>query len=88
MGKRKYGHLTNLVGFTNIDKKKRKMAKVRHINELLKTKMDRGKKMWTLIPFFFDYSSFANHSLRFMDAYRKGLNGNQAAWASKKYRCH
>jgi hypothetical protein len=23
-----------------------------------------------------------------MDAYRKGLNGNQAAWASKKYKGH
>jgi len=27
-------------------------------------------------------------SLRFMDAYRKGLNGKQAAWASKQYRGH
>lgn len=27
-------------------------------------------------------------SFRFMDAYRKGLNGNQAAWACKKYRGH
>lgn len=31
---------------------------------------------------------FANRSLRFMDAYQKGLNGSQAAWASKKYRGH
>ncbi|KAF9035602.1 hypothetical protein BJ165DRAFT_1562433 [Panaeolus papilionaceus] len=31
---------------------------------------------------------FAIRALRFMDAYRKGLNGNQAAWASKKYRGH
>ena len=23
-----------------------------------------------------------------MDAYRKGLNGRQAAWAAKKYRGH
>jgi hypothetical protein len=23
-----------------------------------------------------------------MDAYRKGLNGQQAAWAAKKYRGH
>jgi hypothetical protein len=23
-----------------------------------------------------------------MDAYRKGLNGKQAAWANKKYRGH
>jgi hypothetical protein len=23
-----------------------------------------------------------------MDAYRKGLNGSQAAWAAKKYRGH
>ena len=31
---------------------------------------------------------FAMQSLRFMDAYRKGLNGRQAAWAAKKYRSH
>ena len=29
---------------------------------------------------------FATRSLRFMDAYRKGLDGRQAAWAAKKYR--
>ncbi|TFL00901.1 hypothetical protein BDV98DRAFT_530794, partial [Pterulicium gracile] len=29
---------------------------------------------------------FATRSLRFMDAYRHGLNGEQAAWAAKKYR--
>ena len=27
-------------------------------------------------------------SLQFMDAYWKGLNGHQAAWATKKYRGH
>jgi len=27
-------------------------------------------------------------SLRFMDAYHKGLNGKQAAWASKQCRGH
>lgn len=32
--------------------------------------------------------SYATRSLRFMDAYRKGLNGKQAAWASKKYKGH
>ncbi|KAF8867918.1 hypothetical protein BD779DRAFT_1463130 [Infundibulicybe gibba] len=31
---------------------------------------------------------FAIRALRFVDAYRKGLNGKQAAWASKKYRGH
>jgi hypothetical protein len=31
---------------------------------------------------------FATRSCRFMDAYRKGLNGKQAAWASKRYRGH
>jgi len=31
---------------------------------------------------------FATRSLRFMDAYRKNLNGTQAAWAAKKYRGH
>ncbi|KAG2035644.1 hypothetical protein BDR03DRAFT_867732, partial [Suillus americanus] len=31
---------------------------------------------------------FSAHSLRFMDAYRKGLNGKQAVWASKKYCGH
>jgi len=27
-------------------------------------------------------------ALQFMDAYRKGLNGKQAAWAAKKYCGH
>ncbi|KAF9223670.1 hypothetical protein BS17DRAFT_705069, partial [Gyrodon lividus] len=31
---------------------------------------------------------FATRSRRFMDAYSKGLTGQQAAWASKKYRGH
>ncbi|KAJ8582980.1 hypothetical protein M405DRAFT_749355, partial [Rhizopogon salebrosus TDB-379] len=31
---------------------------------------------------------FANRSLRFIDPYRKGLDGKQAAWASKNYRGH
>ncbi|PPR04911.1 hypothetical protein CVT24_007155 [Panaeolus cyanescens] len=31
---------------------------------------------------------FATRSLRFMDAYRKGLTGTQAAWAAKRYRGH
>jgi len=31
---------------------------------------------------------FANRSRRFMDAYNKGLDGKQAAWASRKYRGH
>ncbi|KAF9470849.1 hypothetical protein BDN70DRAFT_998814 [Pholiota conissans] len=31
---------------------------------------------------------FANQSRRFMDAYSRGLNGRQAAWASRKYRGH
>jgi len=31
---------------------------------------------------------FATHSRRFMDAYDRGLNGKQAAWAARKYRGH
>ncbi|KAF8155272.1 hypothetical protein BJ912DRAFT_453668 [Pholiota molesta] len=31
---------------------------------------------------------FVTRSVRFMDAYSKGLNGHQAAWASRKYRGH
>ncbi|KAF8981564.1 hypothetical protein BDQ17DRAFT_1438363 [Cyathus striatus] len=31
---------------------------------------------------------FATRSLRFMDAYRLGLNGRQAAWVAKKFRGH
>ncbi|PBK83278.1 hypothetical protein ARMGADRAFT_1048481 [Armillaria gallica] len=31
---------------------------------------------------------FATRSNRFMDAYRKGLNGRKAAWAGKKYHGH
>ena len=28
------------------------------------------------------------HSRRFMDAYERGLNGRQAAWAARKYKGH
>src|SRR6266540_1544157 len=31
---------------------------------------------------------FATRSRRFMDAYARGLNGRQAAWAARKYRGH
>ena len=31
---------------------------------------------------------YANRSRRFMDAYDRGLNGSQAAWAARKYRGH
>ncbi|KAG2029280.1 hypothetical protein BDR03DRAFT_881230, partial [Suillus americanus] len=31
---------------------------------------------------------FVTRSLRFMDAYRKGLNGKKAAFAAKKYHGH
>jgi hypothetical protein len=31
---------------------------------------------------------FANRSRRFIDAYNKGLTGQQAAWAARKYRGH
>ncbi|KAF9518090.1 hypothetical protein BS47DRAFT_1290165, partial [Hydnum rufescens UP504] len=31
---------------------------------------------------------FSNRSMQFMDGYRKGLNGSEAAWAMKKYRGH
>ncbi|OAX31474.1 hypothetical protein K503DRAFT_794945 [Rhizopogon vinicolor AM-OR11-026] len=34
------------------------------------------------------YHRFSIRSRRFIDAYRKGLNGEQAAWAIKKYRGH
>lgn len=35
-----------------------------------------------------DCSRFATRADRFMDAYEKGLNGRQAAWAARKYRGH
>ncbi|KIK79548.1 hypothetical protein PAXRUDRAFT_161052 [Paxillus rubicundulus Ve08.2h10] len=35
-----------------------------------------------------DHHRFATHSCHFMDAYHKGLNGKQAAWAAKKFRGH
>ncbi|KIJ43759.1 hypothetical protein M422DRAFT_169443, partial [Sphaerobolus stellatus SS14] len=31
---------------------------------------------------------YANRSAKFMDAYVKGLNGTQAAWAAQKYCGH
>ncbi|KIK97725.1 hypothetical protein PAXRUDRAFT_135704 [Paxillus rubicundulus Ve08.2h10] len=35
-----------------------------------------------------NHHRFATRSLHFMDAYHKGLNGKQAAWAAKKFRGH
>lgn len=32
--------------------------------------------------------SYTTRAMRFQDAYRKELNGKQAAWACKKYRGH
>lgn len=34
------------------------------------------------------FPRFFTRTQRFMDAYRRGLGGKQAAWASKKYRGH
>ncbi|KAJ7720589.1 hypothetical protein DFH07DRAFT_759955 [Mycena maculata] len=34
------------------------------------------------------YPRFCNRSLRYADAYSKGLNGREAAYATKKYRGH
>ncbi len=31
---------------------------------------------------------YTRRSVRFMDAYQRGLDGKQAAWANKKYRGH
>ncbi|KAJ7801452.1 hypothetical protein B0H13DRAFT_1672554, partial [Mycena leptocephala] len=31
---------------------------------------------------------YANRSLRFLDAYRRGLNGKWAAYVTKEYRGH
>ncbi|KAJ7609122.1 hypothetical protein FB45DRAFT_762720 [Roridomyces roridus] len=31
---------------------------------------------------------FGNRALKFVDAYSMGLNGRQAAWASRKYHGH
>jgi hypothetical protein len=35
-----------------------------------------------------DSSRFSTRSIRFMDGYRRGLDGKQVAWASKQYRGH
>ncbi|KAI0364735.1 hypothetical protein BV20DRAFT_955611 [Pilatotrama ljubarskyi] len=37
---------------------------------------------------FLTFFRFYTRSLRFADAYSKGLSGKQAAWANKKYREH
>jgi hypothetical protein len=42
--------------------------------------------MADILTFFFN--RYARRSRKFMDAYHKGLDGKQAAWASKKYRGH
>jgi hypothetical protein len=41
-----------------------------------------------LIRHLMNIYSFSTQSLRFMDAYQRGLNGKQASWASKKYHGH
>ena len=53
------------------------------------------ESMWkwsNLIYFWFHMSNilsrFSMYSCCFMDAYEKGLNGKQAAWANKKYKGH
>jgi hypothetical protein len=38
--------------------------------------------------FIYQNTRFANRSRRFMDAYARGLNRRQAAWAAKKYKGH
>jgi hypothetical protein len=38
--------------------------------------------------FTHNFESFVNRVVRFADAYRRGLNGHQAAWAAKKYHGH
>ncbi|KAJ7503787.1 hypothetical protein B0H11DRAFT_1853313 [Mycena galericulata] len=35
-----------------------------------------------------DCFGFANRTRKFVDAYAKGLNGRQTAWAARKYRGH
>jgi hypothetical protein len=35
-----------------------------------------------------NFSRFANRLLRFMEAYRRGLDGKDAAWVQKRYRGH
>ncbi|KIJ26761.1 hypothetical protein M422DRAFT_191802 [Sphaerobolus stellatus SS14] len=45
---------------------------LRHLRQLLKATIYR----------------YANRSAKFMDAYMKGLNGTQAAWAAQKYHGH
>jgi hypothetical protein len=41
--------------------------------------------LWNLISLI---NRYAQQSCKFMHAYYHGLNGKQAAWASKKYRGH
>ena len=43
---------------------------------------------WFHMLYSLVHFSFSNRSIRFMDAYRNGLNGEQAAWAGKKYHSH
>jgi hypothetical protein len=38
--------------------------------------------------FIYQNTRFANRSRQFMDAYARGLNRRQAAWAAKKYKGH
>jgi len=42
--------------------------------------------MWSKAPP--NLARYARRSRKFIDAYDKGLDGKQAAWAAKKYRGH
>ena len=45
-------------------------------------------KLDFIYQYFHQSTRFANRSRRFMDAYARGLNGQQAAWAARKYKGH
>ncbi|KAG6805207.1 hypothetical protein H0H92_000290 [Tricholoma furcatifolium] len=48
---------------------------------------NKAKRAVNIQPKTTNEAPLTHHS-RFMDAYQRGLNGRQAAWAAKRYRGH
>jgi hypothetical protein len=62
---------------------------IRSLETVTLTEMRRYVNLYSMFHCKLIYLlRFSRRSVRFMDAYHRGLNGRQAAWANKKYRGH
>ncbi|KAG0693813.1 hypothetical protein DFH29DRAFT_815965 [Suillus ampliporus] len=86
MPKRALGNLKNLGAYATRNTKKTRLNQAQAKDkENVQVSFELGDT--THFPRLTSLSA-SHRSRRFMDAYKKGLTGKQAAWASKKYRGH